>query len=134
MDEMLMNVLINILLSFLTLGGAYIIYFVNKLIIYLKQKTKSEELTNALNQVNKLAETTVKSIEQTAAKEIREAVKDGKATKDELKKLSNKAFEEIIKSLSPEYLSVLENGMGNIDMYVTNLIEQKVLELKKEVE
>lgn len=134
MDEMLMNVLINILLSFLTLGGAYIIYFVNKLIIYLKQKTKSEELTNALNQVNKLAETTVKSIEQTAAKEIREAVKDGKVTKDELKKLSNKAFEEIIKSLSPEYLSVLENGMGNIDMYVTNLIEQKVLELKKEVE
>lgn len=134
MDEMLMNVLINILLSFLTLGGAYIIYLVNKLIIYLKQKTKSEELTNALNQVNKLAETTVKSIEQTAAKEIREAVKDGKVTKDELKKLSNKAFEEIIKSLSPEYLSVLENGMGNIDMYVTNLIEQKVLELKKEVE
>lgn len=131
MDEMLMNVLINILLSFLTLGGAYIIYFVNKLIIYLKQKTKSEELTNALNQVNKLAETTVKSIEQTAAKEIREAVKDGKVTKDELKKLSNKAFEEIIKSLSPEYLSVLENGMGNIDIYVTNLIEQKVLELKK---
>lgn len=131
MDEMLMNVLINILLSFLTLGGAYIIYFVNKLIIYLKQKTKSEELTNALNQVNKLAETTVKSIEQTAAKEIREAVKDGKVTKDELKKLSNKAFEEIIKSLSPEYLNVLENGMGNIDMYVTNLIEQKVLELKK---
>lgn len=134
MDEMLMNVLINILLSFLTLGGAYIIYFVNKLIIYLKQKTKSEELTNALNQVNKLAETTVKSIEQTAAKEIREAVKDGKVTKDELKKLSNKAFEEIIKSLSPEYLNVLENGMGNIDIYVTNLIEQKVLELKKEVE
>lgn len=134
MDEMLMNVLINILLSFLTLGGAYIIYFVNKLIIYLKQKTKSEELTNALNQVNKLAETTVKSIEQTAAREIREAVKDGKVTKNELKKLSNKAFEEIIKSLSPEYLSVLENGMGNIDMYVTNLIEQKVLELKKEVE
>lgn len=131
MDEMLMNVLINILLSFLTLGGAYIIYLVNKLIIYLKQKTKSEELTNALNQVNKLAETTVKSIEQTVAKEIREAVKDGKVTKDELKKLSNKAFEEIIKSLSPEYLSVLENGMGNIDIYVTNLIEQKVLELKK---
>lgn len=131
MDEMLMNVLINILLSFLTLGGAYIIYLVNKLIIYLKQKTKSEELTNALNQVNKLAETTVKSIEQTAAKEIREAVKDGKVTKDELKKLSNKAFEEIIKSLSPEYLNVLENGMGNIDIYVTNLIEQKVLELKK---
>lgn len=131
MKEILIEVLSNIFLALLTLTGAYFLYFINIFISYLKEKIKSNRLNEAFNQIEKLAEVTVKSIEQTTAKELRQAVKDGKVSKEELKNLSTKAFAQIVQKLQPEYLRFLEENTVNIESYISDVIEKKVLELKK---
>lgn len=131
MKEILIEVLSNIFLALLTLTGAYFLYFINIFVSYLKEKIKSNRLNEAFNQIEKLAEVTVKSIEQTTAKELRQAVKDGKVSKEELKNLSTKAFAQIVQKLQPEYLRFLEENTVNIESYISDVIEKKVLELKK---
>lgn len=131
MKEILIEVLSNIFLALLTLTGAYFLYFVNIFVSYLKEKIKSNRLNEAFNQIEKLAEVTVKSIEQTTAKELRQAVKDGKVSKEKLKNLSTKAFAQIVQKLQPEYLKFLEENTVNIEGYILDVIEKKVLELKK---
>lgn len=131
MKEILIEVLSNIFLALLTLTGAYFLYFINIFVSYLKEKIKSNRLNEAFNQIEKLAEVTVKSIEQTTAKELRQAVKDGKVSKEKLKNLSTKAFAQIVQKLQPEYLKFLEENTVNIEGYILDVIEKKVLELKK---
>lgn len=131
MKEILIEVLSNIFLALLTLAGAYFLYFINIFVSYLKEKIKSNRLNEAFNQIEKLAEVTVKSIEQTTAKELRQAVKDGKVSKEKLKNLSTKAFAQIVQKLQPEYLKFLEENTVNIEGYISDVIEKKVLELKK---
>lgn len=131
MKEILIEVLSNIFLALLTLTGAYFLYFINIFVSYLKEKIKSNRLNEAFNQIEKLAEVTVKSIEQTTAKELRQAVKDGKVSKEKLKNLSTKTFAQIVQKLQPEYLKFLEENTVNIEGYILDVIEKKVLELKK---
>lgn len=131
MKEILIEVLSNIFLALLTLTGAYFLYFINIFVSYLKDKIKSNRLNEAFNQIEMLAEVTVKSIEQTTAKELRQAVKDGKVSKEKLKNLSTKAFAQIVQKLQPEYLKFLEENTVNIEGYILDAIEQKVLELKR---
>lgn len=79
-----------------------------------------------------LARVTVGAIEQTTAKALREAVKDGKTDREELLTLSTKAFEEIKGKVGPEAQKVITQNLGSFDEYLSNLIEVKVLELKAE--
>ncbi len=130
MQEILTNILTNIFLGLLALVGAYILYFIRLVTSYLKQKINSSKFDEVIKQIDKLAETTVKSIEQTTAKELRQAVKDGKISKDELESLSNEAFAKIIEELQPEYFDLLKDNITNAENYILDVIEQKVLELK----
>ncbi len=130
MQEILTNILTNIFLGLLALVGAYILYFIRLITSYLKQKINSSKFDEVIKQIDKLAETTVKSIEQTTAKELRQAVKDGKISKDELESLSSEAFTKIIEELQPEYFDLLKDNITNAENYILDVIEQKVLELK----
>ncbi len=130
MQEILTNILTNIFLGLLALVGAYILYFIRLVTSYLKQKINSSKFDEVIKQIDKLAETTVKSIEQTTAKELRQAVKDGKISKDELESLSSEAFTKIIEELQPEYFDLLKDNITNAENYILDVIEQKVLELK----
>lgn len=84
----------------------------------------------SIARVDDLATKTVTQIEQTTAKALREAVKDGKADKKELEELGIAARDEIIDSLSEEYKKALMFAVGSVEGYVTKAVETKVYELK----
>lgn len=98
------------------------------------QRIESQEQRNlliaALDDLDTLTTKTVTEIEQTTAKALREAVKQGVKDRGELLTLSKKAFDEIADALKPEYKNAIEKNFGNFSKYLTKAIETKVFELK----
>lgn len=128
---------VTIVLALIGLLAAYATYGIHKLTEKVKTQTaqlKDEEarrlLNNALEDVEELTTVTVASIEQTTAKQLREAVKDGKVDRSELVALSKQAAEEITAAVKPETQKVIEENLGSFRDYISKLIEEKVLSLK----
>ena len=133
------QVLVSLALGVISLVGAFGLYYIRKGGVWLDEKTKQlkdeklrQQLDDALDDVENLARVTVGAIEQTTAKALREAVKDGKTDREELLTLSTKAFEEIKGKVGPEAQKVITQNLGSFDEYLSNLIEVTVLELKAE--
>ena len=131
------TVIVNLALSALTLLAAYGVYYANKATAKLKAQTskiKDESarnlLVNALEDVNELAGVTVGAIEQTTAAALRKAVKDGTADREELLALKNQAYDEIKSKVTPEAQAIITDNLGSFSLYLSNLIEAKVLQLK----
>lgn len=137
MQDYINDLLSNFVLGIVTLMCAYSMYYIKKGIAKVKleaQKIDNEEQRDlalaAIDRLDDVTTKTVKAIEQTTAKELREAVKSGKTSRDELIRLSQSAFDQIVNQLEPEYLAVLATTLGDMDDYIKNTIEAKVLELK----
>lgn len=138
MQDMLTQIITNIALALLGLAASYAIFLINK----AKQKVEIEAerikdekqralVKDALNQLNILAAKTVTSIEQTAARSLREAVKDGKVNRQELLVLASQAYTDVYGALKPEYLILLQKELGDINKLITDTIEEKVFEIKE---
>lgn len=133
------GVLVNLALGVITLLGAYGVYFVQKAATKvqtqtakLKDDASRKLLTDALADVENLAIVTVGSIEQTTAAALREAVKDGKADREELLALGKQAFNEVKAAIAPEAQKVITDNLGSFDDYLSKLIENAVRRVKQE--
>lgn len=136
-QQLFNQIVIDIAMAMIALLAAYGVNAIKKLTKKVKLETeliKNEEqrklLTDALNDLENLTTKTVAQIEQTTAKALREAVKNGIKDRAELEALSKKAFDEIAGALKPESKALIEKNFGNFSKYLTNAIEAKVLELK----
>ena len=127
-----------ILPALLSLLAAYAAYGINKGVGWLNIKTQAIaderqriSLWTALEDVSELTHKTVSAIEQTTAKALREQVKDGFAHSEDLSALASQATLEIRASLSDEAAAIIRKHYGNVNAYISNCIETKVLELKR---
>lgn len=137
MHEIFTQAILDIALAVLSLLLAYAVAAVRKFTEkvrvesqQLKDDGQRNLLLDALNDVEELTAKTVTQIEQTTAKTLREAVKDGKADRSELEALSKQAYNEIAGALRPEAKEMIEKNFGNFSTYLTKTIESKVFELK----
>lgn len=129
--------LVSIILAMIVLIGSYVTYYIKKAVDKVKLETgkiEDEEwnklIGNALDRLATVTELTVNKIEQKTAKVIRQSIKEGKLDKSDLELLSMEAYFEIKKVLEPEYLDLIENTLGDAQTYITNLIEDKLVEIK----
>ncbi|MFR9189717.1 MAG: hypothetical protein ACLVL7_05320 [Anaerotruncus massiliensis (ex Togo et al. 2019)] len=113
------ELLVNLLVGVLSVLAALAICGVQKGIVYLKQQTAQLKddglratLDSALEDVGRLAEVTVGSIEQTTAGVLRDAVKLGNANREDLVALSKKAFDEIKAAVTPEAQEIITRQLG----------------------
>jgi Na+-transporting methylmalonyl-CoA/oxaloacetate decarboxylase gamma subunit len=127
----------TIMLALLGLLAAYATYGIRKFTAKVKMQTEQLKdegarllLNNALEDVEELTAVTVAAIEQTTAKSLREAVKAGKADREELLALASRAAIEISAAVKPEAARLIEENFGSFRDYVAKLIEEKVLSLK----
>lgn len=137
MNEAINQMLTSILIALISLAASYAVLYINKLkekamveTAKLKDEKHRQLVNDALDQLNRLAAKTITKIEQTAASEIRQAVKDGKTDKEKLKALAVKAYDEIYLTLKPEYRKLLEKELGSFSKYLEDTIEEKVFEIK----
>ncbi|GMQ61185.1 hypothetical protein [Vallitalea maricola] len=137
-QETITNLGITIVIGIISLIGAYAVKFITQLTAKAKEQTaliKNDNMTflirEAMERINQVSKTVVTSIEQTTAKELREMVKDGEIEKEEIEKLGQKAFDEVVNVCNNEK-QYLSKWITNVDGYIQNVIEQKVFELKQE--
>ena len=89
-------------------------------------------LDDAITDVTHLATLTVNAMEQTTAKALREAVKSGAASREELLALGKQVFDEVKSATAPEAQEVITRNLGSFDKYLTKCIENAVLKVKKD--
>jgi len=81
----------------------------------LKNEDARQTLNNALWDVERIATITVAAIEQTTAKALRAAVKDGRADRDDLVALSKQALDEITAAIKPEAQKIITENIGKFE-------------------
>ncbi len=86
----------------------------------------------ALELLDMLANLTVSRIESTKAAVVRKAVKAGEKSFTELTQLSEEAYQDIVKQLSPAVMQVLESCVGDTEALIRNKIEEVLPKVKKE--
>ncbi|MBU5312235.1 hypothetical protein KQI38_09365 [Tissierella carlieri] len=134
----LTEVLMRITLALIALIAAFVLSYIKKASDKLKveiEVLENEDLekliSRAFDRLAEVTKLTVNKIEQQSARTIREAVNEGKLSKDELEKLSKEAYEEILRVLEPEYKEFLQDMLGDIETYILNLIEEKLVSIKE---
>jgi hypothetical protein len=93
-------------------------------------QVKSIAIDTAMDIIRHIAEVTVGEIEQLTAKDLRQAVKEGKTSRDELLKLGEEAYYKILSRAAPEVIEALEGAVLDTEGYIKALIEQNVLAAK----
>lgn len=131
------QVLTDITLAAISLLAAYALHYIRVGVDKLRAQTAKLDddrerklLDDALGDVEKLAYKTVAATEQTTARQLREAVKDGKIDRTELTKLGRQARMEVTAAISPDAQILITDKLGSFDDYVTKCVEEAVLKLK----
>jgi len=130
--------LMNVAAGLVALGAAYAMYFLKRAADKLKaetshiqEQTKKQMIWHALDRLEETAEKVVLKTEQTVAGELRQALKDGKkADRAELLALGQRACQEIMQTLEPEVVQMLQANLGDLQAYVLSIVEAQVKRLK----
>ncbi len=119
-----------ILTNVLAILGAY----------FQKKKAEAEAEQNqvlaaaydaAIRVLESITQTTVSRIETTKAAAIRKAVKNGEKGYTELTGLSEEAYQDIVRQLSPSVEKALEGCVKNTEALIRNKIEELLPEVKE---
>ena len=120
------DALVNVVLAIIALAGAYGVYYIRLGAAKLKEQTA--QIKDEAN----LATVSVGAMEQTTAKALRDAVKNGTASREELLALGKQVFDEVKAAIAPEAQQVITDNLGSFDKYLTAVIEDAVLHIKNE--
>lgn len=138
-QTMASEVLVNVALGVITLLGAYAMYYIRIGVNMAKAKTSQIEddatrklLNNALDDVESLASISVGAMEQTTAKALRDAVKSGTASREELLALGKQVFDDVKTAITPEAQAIITKNLGSFDDYLVKCIEDTVRKVKQE--
>ena len=145
MENLLENTVIQLLGiiigGLLAIASAYATLFVAK----ATQKAKVEieklnderqrKIVNAtLNKVDELLRTNIVALENTVKKDMLVLIEDGKIEKDELKKLAQNVKENVLNQLGEGSIAILNETLGDVNGYLEVRIEEKLAEIKKEIQ
>lgn len=131
------TLLTNVVLAMIGLVGAYVLYYINLVSSKVKEQTGQIEderarkvLENAVDDVVNLATVSVNAMEQTTARALREAVKNGVADREELIALGKRVFNEVKLAIAPAAQEVITKNLGSFDDFLSAVIEDAVLKVK----
>lgn len=129
----------SILLALLSLIGVIIIYYINKAknkIIAETDKINDEALQNlitlSIENIDKLVKTTVYSIEQETASEIRKRIASGdtSVSRDDLVALKDQVYSSVVETINPKMLECASMILGDVHKYILDKISEEVKNLK----
>ncbi len=136
--ESLRGFLSTILIGLLSVGAVFVMVQINRLkervLESIEQKDKTGLLESVTRRLFVLTETVVLALEANAGKLIREAVAEGKITKEEgraqLQELGRQALQEIKDLLGAELLAQLQEQKVDVDAWIQSLIDSYVEKMK----
>ena len=145
METLLENTVIQLLGiiigGLLAIASAYMTLFVAK--ATQRAKIETEKLNDerqkaivdaTLDRVDELLKTNIIALENTVKKDMLELIADGKIEKDELKKLAENVKINVINQLGEGSMAILNESLGDVNGYLEVRIEEKLAEIKKEIQ
>ena len=121
---------VTVLLALLSLGATYILAYIRRTKEALDQRISHELADRALARVAYLAEVAVLAAESTTAAALRQAVAEGKASREELVALGRQVVEQVLTQLDAEARQALSETVGDIRRYVESIVEATLERLK----
>ena len=126
--EFLQNILYAIITAAVPVLTVYACKFLQALYENNKNKIKNENIRETLDRVTNMIIAAVETTSNTYVKQLKaENLFDENAQKQAF----NMTYETVKKQLTDESTAIIEEIYGDVEIYVTNKIEQLVKELKK---
>ena len=123
---------VTVLLALLSLGATYVLAYIRRAKEALDARIDHELADRALERVAYLAEVAVLAAESTTAAALRQAVAEGRASREELVALGRQVVEQVLTQLDAEACQALAETIGDVRRYVEQLIEATLERLKAE--
>lgn len=137
LQEGLVDLLEIVIESVLAIASVYATMFVANVTKKAKvelQKVKDEKAKELLNQnldrVDALLRTNIVAMENTLKKELIKDIADGKLDKEEAKLLVNNVKKNVLNQLGNESLTVLNEGLNDLNGYIGARLEEILVEVK----
>ena len=121
---------LTILLALLSLGAAYALAYIRRARETLDERIDHELADRALARVAYLAEVAVLAAESTTAAALRQAVAEGRTSREELVALGRQVVEQVLSQLDDEVRMALAETVGDIRRYVESIVEATLERLK----
>ena len=126
----LQELAVTVLVAVLSLGAAYALAYIRRAREALDSRIDHELADMALARVAYLAEVAVLAAESTTAAALRQAVAEGRASRDELVALGHQVVEQVLTQLDAEVRQALSETVGDIRRYVESIVEATLERLK----
>ena len=114
---------VTVLAAVLSLGTAYVLAYIRRAREALDARIDHELADRALERVAHLAEVAVLAAESTTAAALRQAVAEGRASRDELVALGQQVVKQVLAQLDDEARKALAETVGDVRRYIEQLIE-----------
>ena len=128
MTEVLQNVLYAVITAVVPVITGFICKWLISLYENNKNNIKNENAQVVLGQVTDMI---VAAVETTTSTYVKNLKSNGVFDKDAQTEAFNKTFEAVKKQLTEESTKIIALTYGDVDVYLTNKIEQLVEETKK---
>ena len=130
-NEGVITILYPVIVALLGFLSTKLISFINSKTEAVKKNIKNETVKTYIDVVSNTVSEVVQALNQEIVNGIKEASKDGKLTEDEAKEIKNKAIEKTLGILSDDAKETLTMVFGDLDTYISTLIESAVYKTKK---
>ena len=104
--------------------------FIEVKVTEIKERTKNEKIKSCIDIVADDAINIVYMLNQTVADGLKEGSLDGKLTLEDAANIKSMAFNMLINTLSQDVKDTITEVYGNLDTYLSNVIEKTVVKAK----
>jgi hypothetical protein len=130
MDQ-LTDLLVQLAILVIPVLGGFIVALLRAKTAAVQAATKSEEIKKYTGMLSEVVQATVTSLNQTIVEGLKAAHEDGKLTEDEVVELKNMSKRAVLNVMGDKGVAVLHEACGDVEQYVSHLIEQAVANAKK---
>lgn len=103
-------------------------WLTTKIVAWLNTKTKDKQFAKFLTQLTEIVMNSVTQITQTYVDLMK---KEGTFTKENQEKAFNMCVDIVMKQLTPELISFIQENFGDVSTYLKALIETTIYNSKK---
>ena len=125
------DLLVTVVMGLLVLLFAWVKKYLVEKISLIQGEQERKIATAALSRADNIAELIVKKMQQTFVADTKKAAEDGKLSANEIMAIKDKTASELATLINPQLRYDLKATVGDVDLYLKNLVEAKVLDLKK---
>ena len=126
--KVLQNVLYAIITAAVPVLTAFLCTWLKSLYENNKVKIQNEKVSATLGNVTDMI---LAAVETTTSTYVKQLKADNLFDADAQKEAFNKTFEAVKKQLTEDAAKIIKDTYGDVDLYLTNKIEQLVEKLKK---